>query len=405
MGCLVAPHSEGYHNLKSGPPNLDGHGVPLNNGDVSAPSSSPALSALFLGRWVSNGASDGWSIHATRIGLSPEWPPGGRPCRPDGWTMLGGSTRGIAVSSRIDFGCSCLAIATPGCSDALNAGPLQYVDSRCPDAGPGGQAHLADKPRLQAAVRQGARRALRPAPGDPGPQGVPCPMAASTSPITSWGRGANAEIERIPGQAGRSGPQAAGGGYASSAQLPALSRVSGPATADLAVPLPDTPRLSHGDLQVHLDPHRRLPHRNDLPRTITYGLHGTSMPAFEPLLTATDRGSHRLRDVPDHAGQDRASSSAGGQLDEKKPEELKEEDRRSSVKAYSTSGSGRRTRSSIRRSPDEPTRRASSAAATCSLASDCKDLPRPTGRGDGESFVKQDIFNDVVFGGNPSERR
>ncbi len=39
------------------------------------------------------------------------------------------------------------------------------------------------------------------------------------------------------------------------------------------------------------------------------------------------------------------------------------------------------------------------------LKSDCKDCHGTLGRGDGASFVNQDIFNDMVFGGNPSDAR
>jgi mono/diheme cytochrome c family protein len=39
------------------------------------------------------------------------------------------------------------------------------------------------------------------------------------------------------------------------------------------------------------------------------------------------------------------------------------------------------------------------------LKSDCKDCHGLLARGDGTSFVSQDVFNEVVFGGNPSERQ
>ncbi|MBV8268634.1 MAG: c-type cytochrome, partial [Planctomycetaceae bacterium] len=39
------------------------------------------------------------------------------------------------------------------------------------------------------------------------------------------------------------------------------------------------------------------------------------------------------------------------------------------------------------------------------LGSDCKDCHGRLARGDGDSFVDIDVFNEVVFGGNPSERQ
>ena len=57
----------------------------------------------------------------------------------------------------------------------------------------------------------------------------------------------------------------------------------------------------------------------------------------------------------------------------------------------------------IARTP--PTRESILRGRDLFLQSDCKDCHGRLARGDGESFVKQDIFNEVVFGGNPSERQ
>src|SRR5262249_47261535 len=62
------------------------------------------------------------------------------------------------------LGCSCLAIAAAGCSDAFNAGPLQYVeaDALTKDLGP--KANLHGKPNLQNKVRQALARLYGPDP-------------------------------------------------------------------------------------------------------------------------------------------------------------------------------------------------------------------------------------------------
>ena len=61
--------------------------------------------------------------------------------------------------------CTCLAISTAGCSDALNAGPLEYVDNAAltKDLGPN-KANLADKPNLQKAVRDALAELYGPTP-------------------------------------------------------------------------------------------------------------------------------------------------------------------------------------------------------------------------------------------------
>ena len=79
--------------------------------------------------------------------------------------------------------------------------------------------------------------------------------------------------------------------------------------------------------------------------------------------------------------------------------------------SVSTSGRRPSRRWSIRRSPG-PRRaaRASFAAANFSRQDEgearvCRVPRARRAVGDGPSFVTQDVFNRVVFGGNPSERR
>ena len=55
-------------------------------------------------------------------------------------------------------------------------------------------------------------------------------------------------------------------------------------TAPFLYPIPRDYRK--GIFKFTSTPSGFRPHRDDLRRTITYGLHGTSMPAFEALLTA-----------------------------------------------------------------------------------------------------------------------
>ena len=52
------------------------------------------------------------------------------------------------------FGGACLTLTVTGCSDAWNAGPMQYVESESLTKDVG-KANLAGKPALQDKVRKG----------------------------------------------------------------------------------------------------------------------------------------------------------------------------------------------------------------------------------------------------------
>ena len=221
------------------------------------------------------------------------------------------------------IGCSCLAIVTSGCSDAINAGPLQYVEAPAltQDLGPT-QGNLKDKPKLQAKVSQ----ALVDLYG-PDPQHIRVPQGM---PLTNGGVYlANYKVEG-EGDAAKTKPIFQGERLEDAtragrrlcdlpAQLRALPRGLGcRRRTDRAVPLSGPAGLSPGKFKFTSTTSGKPPHRDDLRRTITYGLHGTSMPAFEPLLTEIgDRAGDRLCHVPEHAGPDRAgpdrrSLDAGG---------------------------------------------------------------------------------------------
>ena len=76
----------------------------------------------------------------------------------------------------LNVACSCLAISTAGCSDALNAGPLEYEDNETLTKVVGNNPNLADKPKLQNAVRQALAELYGPSPQEIRvPQGAPLP--------------------------------------------------------------------------------------------------------------------------------------------------------------------------------------------------------------------------------------
>ena len=96
--------------------------------------------------------------------------------------------------------CMCLAISTAGCSDALNAGPLEYVESEAltKDLGPN-KTNLAGKPNLQNAVRKALAELYGPTPQEiKVPEGSALPNGGIyLGNYHQEGEGAEAKIKRI----------------------------------------------------------------------------------------------------------------------------------------------------------------------------------------------------------------
>ena len=212
--------------------------------------------------------------------------------------------RHVAVWSRIGVRVVPASTLTlTGCSDAWNAGPLQYVENEALTKDLKGKANLAGKPVLQTGRPQGAGAALwRFAPADQGSRRVrDCPRGALPGELHAGRAKAlrrsivgSTRLRTSPSPPLSSRPttrtcsrnQAATRCTAGIAFTATASRgrrwAHGPVFVSRAA------RLSQGNLQVHLDPQRRQPHRSDLRRTINNGLHGTSMPAFDSLMTAAE---------------------------------------------------------------------------------------------------------------------
>jgi mono/diheme cytochrome c family protein len=311
--------------------------------------------------------------------------------------------------------CSCLAITTAGCSDALNAGPLQYVDNEALTKDLGNKTNLFGKTGLQKAVRDALAEVYGPSPQEIRvPKGAPLLNGGIyLGSYYTEGQGAEAKIKRI--YQGKSWddpnhpPQAQDGGYAvyrrNCLHCHGVSGAGDGPTSPFLYPVPRDYRA--GIFKFTSTPTGLLPHRSDLRRTITYGLHGTSMPAFESLLTAG-----QIEEAIDYVmfltmrGQtENELIGAASQLDENKPEELKEEIPNALKLVFSlwTRAQNELVNPPIART--EPTRESILRGRDLFLSSDCKDCHGRLALGNGESFVKQEVFNEVVFGGNPSERQ
>ncbi len=314
------------------------------------------------------------------------------------------------------LGCSCLAIAASGCSDAINAGPLQYEEADAMTQDLGNKANLHGKPTLQEKVR----KALTDLYG-PNPQEIRVPAG---SPLLNGGiylankivegSGEGAATKRIYQGESWDDPEDApirqSGGYAiyrrNCLHCHGVSGAGDGPTAPFLYPIPRDYRK--GVFKFTLTPSGARPHRDDLRRTITYGLHGTSMPAFEPLLTESEieqvidyvmflsiRGETELNLIDEAAIADENDPNALGEDIVK--------DIASGVFNKWKVAQTQVVNPKIARTP--PTRDSILRGRDLFLGSDCKDCHGRLARGDGESFVDIDVFNAVVFGGNPSERQ
>ena len=100
---------------------------------------------------------------------------------------IGASCRGLV--SLLVFGSACLTLTMTGCSDAWNAGPMQYVESESLTKEVG-KANLAGKPVLQDKVRKGLASLFGDSPQHIRvPEGSGLPSGALPGQSASRGRG------------------------------------------------------------------------------------------------------------------------------------------------------------------------------------------------------------------------
>jgi mono/diheme cytochrome c family protein len=298
---------------------------------------------------------------------------------------------------------------TAGCSDSL---PLQYVETDAVTKDLGNKANLHDKPTLQAKVRLALAQLY-----GSNPQQIRVPVGA---PLLYGGRylgshlregeGEGATVKRIFQGEDLSHPDVKpqAGGYAiyrrNCLHCHGVSGAGDGPTAPFLYPRPRDYR--RGIFKFTSTPSGAKPHRDDLRRTITYGLHGTSMPAFEPLLTEAEieevidyviflsaRGETELALVEEAAISDENDANALG-------EDIVKEIATGVFNKWKTA-QNQVVNPPIARTA--PTRESILRGRDLFLGSDCKDCHGRLALGNGESFVDQDVFNRVVFEGNPSE--
>jgi mono/diheme cytochrome c family protein len=178
-----------------------------------------------------------------------------------------------------------LPLALAGCGDAFNAGPIVYKDSerftRKPEANP--DYNLIGKPKLQEAVRKAVLDTFGPSPSEIRvPEGSGLPEGGRRLGNHEIVDGKRKRLAYKSSTTGEEMPVV--GGYALYRRHclhchGVQGSADGP-TAEFLYPLPRDYRRGVFKF-TSTNPTNAKPTRADLRKTILYGVHGTSMPAFE----------------------------------------------------------------------------------------------------------------------------
>jgi mono/diheme cytochrome c family protein len=333
------------------------------------------------------------------------------------------------VGLALAIACVSLALSLTGCSDLYNAGPLEYVENEAMTKEvQGGKASLAKSPFFQKKVRAALKRLY----GD-SPQHIKVPVGSGLplgglylASYVQQGDGANAKYFPLYEDRAVDSPTRASHGEYPSAKPQAggysLYRrnclhchgVSGAGDGPTAPFLYPTPRdYRKGIFKFTSTPSGKPPARSDLRRTISNGLHGTSMPAFHSLMTPAE-----IEQVIDYViflamrGEtETLLIEEAFTSDEKDPNALSDEVVNDVVKngvfnKWNLADSQQVNPPSPRTPPSRESifRGRNLFLGRTTEKLECAGCHGQLGMGDGPSFVSQDLFNEVVFGGNPSER-
>jgi mono/diheme cytochrome c family protein len=309
----------------------------------------------------------------------------------------------------------CGGLGLAGCGDAYNAGPLSYVESERLGA------ELKDRPKLQAKVRQAVADLF-----GPDPQHIKVPdgsgFAYGGIYLANYAQldekqGLLRPIYNSDPEIGPSGKMYAhrqAGGYSLyRTHCLHCHGVSGAGDGPTAAFLYPRPRdYRKGLFKFTSTATGAKPTRADLRKTVEYGLHGTSMPAFDPLMSPAEieqvldyliflsmRGEVELGMI------DEAMIS-----DENDPEALSKDIVGDIAKAVFNKWKAADSQVVNPPIPRTPSTRESILRGrdlflsrnTTGNKVDCTSCHGPQAVGNGPSMVAQEVFNDVVFGGDPS---
>jgi len=331
------------------------------------------------------------------------------------------------VTSRFGLALLIVPLILAGCSDSFNAGPLKYDDaeSLTQELADKTKANLAGKTKLQQAVRQGLAKLYGPNPREihvPPESGLPgggirlANYRLTGEGTTKKRQAIFVQQTPIPGQAPVVEQQR--GGYAlyrlHCLHCHGVSGAGNGPTADFLYPRPRDYRL--GKFKFTSTPNGAKPARDDLRRTIRDGLHGTSMPAFEALMTPGE-----IEQVLDYViflsmrGEtELAMIEEGAIADENDPEALSDEVVTGVANSVSEKWKAAEAEVFNPPVPRTPSSRESVIRGRNLFLGfksrkgntvDCIGCHGTHGLGDGPSLVGQEVFDDVIFSGDPSTRQ
>jgi mono/diheme cytochrome c family protein len=302
----------------------------------------------------------------------------------------------------------CVTLA--GCGDSYYAGPLKYVESERLTT------DLKDKPKLQEAVRTALVKLYGADPQHirvPAGSGLPGGGVYLANKFQT-GEGERAVVKRLYLRAGTTadgrtlGVLLEGGYSLYRTHCLHCHGVSGAGDGPTAPFLYPRPRdYRKGLFKFTSTPTGVKPTREDLRKTIRYGLHGTSMPAFEPLMTDAEidqvldyviflsaRGETELALIDEAASSDELPDDVAQEL-------------AASVFNKWKSAESQVVNPPVPRTPSSrgSVLRGRELFLGLNKAGnkvDCTSCHGPQALGNGPSIVAQEVFNDVMFHGDPS---
>lgn len=308
--------------------------------------------------------------------------------------------------SVLGLGLSTLLSLAAGCSDADLVGPIVYEEQSALTHEVEGKAHLAGKPKIQAKTRAALTKLY-----GPDPREIHVPEGA---PLVKDEKGRVGTLLANHVQTAQ-GPEKLDhpGGYAlyrrNCLHCHGVTGAGDGPTAPFVFPFPRDFR--QGLYKFTSTPNGARPDRDDLRRTIRKGLHGTSMPAFEALLTPAE-----IEQVIDYVtflslrGETELALIEEGFVADDTDDEALSDD----IVAELMQGVFSKWEDAPGSVVDPPTERTASSPESVLRGRDlylgrtkekleCAGCHGAKGKGDGPSFIDVKTFNKIVFGGDPSK--
>lgn len=306
----------------------------------------------------------------------------------------------------VGLGLSILLMPAVGCSDAELADSIVYEEQPAMTREIEGKAHLAGKPKIQEKTREAMAKLYGPSPRE-----IHVPEDAPLTKDESGRVGMLLGNYEQTSEGPKKLPHA--GGYAlyrrHCLHCHGVTGAGDGPTAAFVFPPPRDFR--RGLFKFTSTPNGARPAREDLRRTIRDGLHGTSMPAFEALLTPAE-----IEQVIDYAtflslrGETELALIEEGFIADDEDEDALEADVVDEL-VQSVLGKWADANDQV---VDPPVPRTPPSAESVARGRDlflgrtkekleCAGCHGAKGKGDGPSFVDLKVFNRIVFGGDPSK--